>query len=349
MTYADPRLVDGVFPEPVLNELKYRYFGWMQTGWKSSSNKSYDHGHNQHYILRNARHIEVDLTDIPNFEQDHPGIADAFDIIQQILGPRGLVRCYAKSYHYGQDAYAHTDLEDSKFVTKDGTPIEELDEAIEGFETVIVYMSKDWKMDYYGATILYTDEGEIDASCLPKYNRMFILDSSQLHASSSLSRMCPISKDIMVFNTMPIWQKDEGFTYLMKHTKDYPHVGKTFSEHFWNVYQYLESNLEASSAVCKAGLWHSACDTAKYTKNKGDPNFTRDIVRGFIGKEAEDLVHQFCSFKKPRVPKILESGNKYLMLIELANLVDQNTNGKYNDNIMKLQSGLEDEARRDTE
>ena len=361
MAYTDPRLVDGVFPEPVLKELKHRYFAWMQSGWKSNGKKEYDHGHNQHYALRNAKHIEVDLTDTPNFEQDHPGIADAFDIIQQIIGPRGLIRCYAKSYHYGQDAYAHSDMQDSKFVTKDGKTISQEDEPIEGFETIIVYMSKDWKIDYYGATILYTDEGEIDASCLPKYNRMFIFDSSQLHASSPLSRLCPINKDIMVFNTMPIWQKDDGFKYLMDHTKDYPHTGRSFSEHLWNVYQYLEHNLRASPAACKAGLWHSAYGTSAYKQNKGDPNFTRDIVRGFIGEEAEDLVHQFCSFKSPRTPKILESGNKDLMMIEFANLVDQNPDGKYNDSIMKLQSGwnditgapleelIEDEARRDTE
>ena len=349
MAYTNPQLVEGVFPEPVLNELRHRYFGWMQTGWKSNGTKSYDYGHNQHYILRNARHIEVNLTDTPNFEQDHPGIADAFDIIQQIIGPRGLIRCYAKSYHYGQDAYAHSDMQSAMFVTKDGKTLSQEDGPIEGFETIIVYMSKDWKMDYYGATILYTDEGEIDASCLPKYNRMFILDSAQLHASSPLSRMCPINKDIMVFNTMPIHQKDEGFTYLMEHTKDYPHTGRSFSEHLWKVYQYLESTLKASPAACKAGLWHSAYGTSTYTKNKRDPNFTRDIVRGFIGEEAEDLVHQFCSFKKPRTPKILESGNKDLMLIELANLVDQNLDGKYNDSIMKLQSSLKNEARRDTE
>ena len=203
-------------------------------------------------------------------------------------------------------------------------------------------MSREWNLDYYGATILYTDEGEIDASCLPKYNRMFIFDSAQLHASSSLSRMCPINKDIMVFNTMPIWQKDKGFTYLMKHTKDYPHTDKTLGEHLWNVYQYLDFNLKASPAACKAGLWHSAYGTSAYIKNKGDPNFTRDIVRGFIGEEAEDLVHQFCSFKRPRSQKILESGNKDLIMIELANVVDQNTDGKYNDTIMKLQSSLND-------
>ena len=35
------------------------------------------------------------------------------------------------------------------------------------------------------------------------------------------------------------------------------------------------------------------------------------------------------------------------MMIEFANLVDQNTDGKYNDIMMKLQSGW-NEVRRDT-
>ena len=107
------------------------------------------------------------------------------------------------------------------------------------------------------------------------------------------------------------------------------------------MYQYLEHNLRASPAACKAGLWHSAYGTSAYKQNKGDPNFTRDIVRGFIGEEAEDLVHQFCSFKSPRSIKILESGNKDLMMIEFANLVDQNPDGKYNDiMIIKMKINL---------
>ena len=92
----------------------------------------------------------------------------------------------------------------------------------------------------------------------------------------------------------------------------------------------------------------------KHDKSK----FTRDIVRGFIGDEAEKLVHQFCSYTTDRVEHILESGNADLMMIEFANLVDQNYDGKYNEKLAKLKSGfdtvnevtrLEDESGRNTE
>ena len=356
MPYIDPKMIDGVLPPEVLQRIHRDYFTWMQSGWKSNNRLPYEHGHNQHYILHNSKSFDLDMQDMPGYEDQHPGLADAFDTIQQIIGKRGLIRAYAKSYHYGQDAYAHRDISTNRYKTKDGKSRAELDHVIEDFETVIIYMSKDWQKDYYGSTLLYTDVGEIEAACLPKYNRAFIFDAAQEHSSSPLSRYCPINKDILVFNTMPIRQKDEGFTYLMEHSKGLPHSGKTFEQHLWNVYWNLEHGLKASRAACRAGLWHSVYGTVydKHDKSK----FTRDIVRGFIGDEAEKLVHQFCSYTTNRVEHILESGNADLMMIEFANLVDQNYDGKYNEKLAKLKSGfdtvnevtrLEDESGRDTE
>ena len=354
MPYSDPKMIERVLPPEVLTQIHQDYFTWLQWGWKSNGRLPYEHGHMQHYILRHSKSLDLDQQDVPGYEEQHPAVADAFDIIQQILGPRGLIRAYAKSYHYGQDAYPHTDMSNSRYVTADGKKREELNEVLEGWETVIIYMSKDWQKEYYGATILYTDDGEIDASCLPRYNRAFIFDASQEHSTSPLSRMCPINKDILVFNTMPAHQKDEGFSYLMEHSKGLPHSGKTFEQHLWNVFYNLEYGIKASPAACKAGLWHSVYGTVydKHDKSK----FTRDIVRGFIGDEAEKLVHQFCSYTSNRAEQILESGNTDLMMIEFANLVDQNYDGKYNEKLAKLKSGfdhvnvrLEDESGRNTE
>ena len=107
-----------------------------------------------------------------------------------------------------------------------------------------------------------------------------------------------------------------------------------FEQHLWNVYWNLEYGLKASKDACRAGLWHSVYGTVydKHDKSK----FTRDIVRKYIGDEAEKLVHQFCSYTSNRVEQILESGNTDLMMVEFANLVDQNFNGQYNERCQKL-------------
>ncbi len=345
MAYVTPKIYENVLPPQVLLGIEQKYLKWTQSGWVSN-NTGYDYGHNQHYVLRNSKVMEIDCTDIPGYDLQYPEIADAFDCIQQIIGRRSMVRCYASKYHYGQDAYAHRDYTNQHYITKDGKKRSQTDELIKDWETVIIYLSKDWKKDYYGATLLYTDEGEIECACLPEYNRAFIFDSAQEHASSPLSRITPIDKSILVFNTMPVHQKDEGFIYLMKHSKDLPHSGKTFDRHLYNVFSILEWQLHAPADVCKAGLWHSAYGTV-YDKHDTS-KFTREIVRGFIGEEAEKMVHKFCSYKTNRAQKILESGDTNLMMIEFANLVDQNNNGQYNETLAKLKAGMGDDIRRNS-
>ena len=50
----------------------------------------------------------------------------------------------------------------------------------------------------------------------------------------------------------------------------------------------------------------------------------------------KELVHEYCSFGKDRTKKILESGKPDLIKIELANLQDQNVDGRYNQECIDL-------------
>lgn len=343
MRYIEPKCVDDAFHDKLLQDIKTTYLSWVQSGWKSSRNAN-EYGHGQHYIGRSIKHICVDLMSIPGFQQYHPHVTEVFNVIQEVIGPRKLFRVYAKSYHYGQDAYPHTDMTGSfRLGGVEGVKRSEYSELVEDFETVIIYLSKDWKNEYFGQTILYTEDGEVDAAMNVKYGRTFIFDSAQLHSSAPLSRITPINKDILVFNTMPLNQSDDGFDYLKEHTKDYPHSGKTFFEHLWNVFSTLGA-MKAPKDVCLAGFWHAAYGTASYQKHDKS-KFTRKIVRGFIGVEAEKLVHEFCSMS-PRTDPIIEGTNIQLKMIEYANLVDQNPDGVYNDKIEQLLRGITDETGR---
>ena len=119
MAYVTPKIYENVLPPQVLLGIEQKYLKWTQSGWVSN-NTNYDYGHNQHYVLRNSKVMEIDCTDIPGYDLQYPEIADAFDCIQQIIGRRSMVRCYASKYHYGQDAYAHRDWTNQHYITKDG-------------------------------------------------------------------------------------------------------------------------------------------------------------------------------------------------------------------------------------
>lgn len=333
MEFIEPRLIDDIIHPADIEDLERSYLTWFTNGWKSDGRLPYEYGHGQHYIGRPSKNLCIDLTLLPRFKREHGQLLQVFDSIQEIIGPRGLFRCYAKSYHYGQDAYQHTDLTGS-FTMPDGTPRKEVDEKVEGFETCIIYMTKDWKSDYYGHTVLYTPDDELALSIMPKYNRMFVFDSAQKHASVPLSRMCPVNKNILVFNTIPSYQSDDGFNFLLKHCSDVTHSGKPFIEHLWNVFETLEE-MKAKPHVALAGLWHSAYGTVFYQKHDKSV-FTRDKVKSFIGEEAEDLVYRFCELPKNRVEKIIELNDVELAYIEVANLLDQNFNGRFNEDLAKL-------------
>ena len=59
MPYIDPKMIDGVLPPQVLHQIHQDYFTWMQSGWKSNNRLPYEHGHNQHYILRHSKSFDI--------------------------------------------------------------------------------------------------------------------------------------------------------------------------------------------------------------------------------------------------------------------------------------------------
>ena len=330
--FIEPRLIDDFLTPQEIDALMTQYFTWMQTGWKSSR-AVYEHGHQQHYVGIPSKHLPIDLMKLPHFRRNNPWLEQVWGGIQDIIGPRGLYRCYSKSYHYGQDAYRHNDVTGKKFTLPDGRKRIEVDDVVPDFETIIIYLTKDWKTDYYGHTVLY-DGDEIAVSVMPKYNRCFVFDSAQDHASVPLSRMCPVNKNILVMNSMPAAQSDEGFDFLLKYSEGVPHSGKTFIEHLWNVYDSLVQ-FKVKRHVALAGLWHSAYGTAFYQKHDMSV-FTREKVKEYIGEKAEDLVYRFCQLPKTRVERIIELEDVELGYIEVANLLDQNHDGRQNERLANL-------------
>ncbi|KAK4945989.1 hypothetical protein LTR10_014791 [Elasticomyces elasticus] len=141
----------------------------------------------------------------------------------------------------------------------------------------------------------------------------------------------------------------DKFAFLQDITGTQKHRKKTFYQHLLNVYTYLKEH-GAPEEVCDAGLFHSIYGTELYEFQ--DNRITRDVVRGFIGNYAEELVHVFCT-TKDRFKVIVHNTMglsarqaRDLCCIEFANKWDQNGDGRYRkqlimlaETIVRLESG----------
>ena len=143
-----------------------------------------------------------------------------------------------------------------------------------------------------------------------------------------------VQKKILVLNTMPLWQPDRGVDHLIMYLRDFRHGNKPggLLEHLTSCFTFC-TNRAFSINVCLASLWHNVYEDEYKNVQQ---YFTRDIVRDFIGPAAEELVHEYCSFGKDRTKKILESGQPDLIKMELANLHDENDDGRYNQECIDL-------------
>ncbi|OAP60548.1 hypothetical protein AYL99_05550 [Fonsecaea erecta] len=129
------------------------------------------------------------------------------------------------------------------------------------------------------------------------------------------------------------------FAFLEELTGTQRHGNKTFYRHLFNVYTYLKKH-GAPDEVCDAGLFHSIYGTESYTFQS--ERVTRDVVRGFIGDYAEELVYLFCA-TKDRFTVIVNNTMglsarqaRDLCCIEFANKWDQNKDRRYQRQLIML-------------
>ena len=316
---------------------KYGHDAGMRYGWKANSRASYDQGHWNRRILNDFKGWDYDHGAMPMINH-HPEVKILWEGIQQALGPRTLVRVYVNGYTYGTDGYIHTDDIETK--RKYG------DTAIS--ETVIVYLNKEWNIDWSGETIVLGEgeaKGDIEVSIIPKYGRTFVFDSHRLHAARPLSRACTEVRQIIVFKTASDQINSQKIGWLLDRTSDAKHsggkaAGSTLFEHLWHSAQVAKSIcgghgwnrlstdiVEDVNEITDATLFHSIYGTDYYQGNTH--KVSKSNVVDYIGPVAEELVQEFCSTKN-RTPAIIknEKGwddrmHRNLLIMECANLIDQ--------------------------
>lgn len=305
--------------------------GGLSYGWKSNVNNSQDYGHWNKQLLVNSKIFPYDQMKLPMVES-YPEIKFIWEAITDSIGERPLLRSYINGYTYGTDAYLH----------RDDIWIPQMHGKDALSETIIVYLNDEWDANWAGETVIMNDYNEIEASILPKKNRVLIFDSNKLHGARPLSRSCGVLRSVLVFKTIDEKCSSKEVETILELTKNKKHTNRSFFEHLFFTSLLLEK-FKQSKDVCLAGLYHSIYGTEFYNANI---EISREKVKSIIGNYAEELVNEFCNLEAKSYTLIHNTKNynqsfrKDLLYIQYANLVEQNFSGRYDNEIFQLEEEI---------
>lgn len=325
----------------LINDINRKYVSTGLTyGWKANNNRSYDQGHWNKLIVPNSTRFPCDHNQT-SYLNNHPEIKNIWGILQATVGSRGFYRTYINGYTYGTEGYAH----------QDDVWIKEKYGSTALSETAVIYLNNKWHIDWGGETVIYSDmkidnaDNEIVVSVLPKMGRIFIFESTALHAARPLSRSCPDLRSVLVIKTIDPSVVSPLVNFISDLTFKVKHSGKSFFEHLFGTMLNIEhKNRNVSDDVLLAGLYHSVYGTEYFNYN--NPEITREIIQKMLGEYSEYLVYEFCNMKY-RVNTLMTNSNDYypkalkdLIMIEIANLEDQNSNFVFDTQIKELRKKL---------
>ena len=110
---------------------------------------------------------------------------------------------------------------------------------------------------------------------------------------------------------------NECIDFIIDFGYDVPHGDFTLEEHLLGCFTLLKM-ARAPHHICLAGLFHSIYGNEYFTPPT-PPN--RELVKDYIGKEAEELVFLFCHLRD-RDNTVLKMNNKDLLFLSYANALD---------------------------
>ena len=296
-------------------------------GQKADNNKTYDQGHWSKKILNNSMRLHFDHGQMPYIERA-PEIKNLWEKMQNVIGKRSLHRVYINGYTFGTEGYAHTD--EIWFSENLGT------DSLG--ETVLIYLNEKWDIDWAGETVIFDQNLEIEKSVLPKYGRVLIFDSNKLHAARPVSRAFTGLRSVLVFKSVDPKVDSPQVNYILEKTKGYNHKNRTLLEHLFNTTIILEHFYDQPKKIMLAGLFHAVYGTTDYEF----PALDRSEVRDQIGEYPEYLVWEFSKIKDRFNTLINNTANyseeirKDLLIIEMANLRDQNQNNEHQSKIDQI-------------
>jgi SM-20-related protein len=96
-----------------------------------------------------------------------------------------LVRCYANGITHGLSQRVH------------------VDDSTIGAKTHIVFLNKEWSVDWGGETIVWENQTIVN-SFLPKRNSLLTIDGTKWHGVRPISPICYELRKTLMFKTRPI-------------------------------------------------------------------------------------------------------------------------------------------------
>ena len=103
---------------------------------------------------------------------------------------------------------------------------------------------------------------------------------------------------------------------------DNNHSNRSLLDHLLGTAELLMS-WKCDTDIVLAGLCHSIYGTDSYHTVTVDHS-KRDEVRSLIGERAETLAWEFGNRKNPRIASFISNNETDLIVIECANLIEQN-------------------------
>ena len=291
-------------------ENKYVKSG-LTYGWPSNVDKSYDQGHWNRQVLISSDKFPYDQSKLPHIEK-HPEVKHIWNIIKGALGDRSLLRVYINGYTYGTDGYAH--LDDVWINRRFG------EDTLS--ETAVLYLNDTWNIDWAGETVMFNNDGDITASVMPKYGRIFIFNSNILHGARPVSRSCTALRKVIVFKTIDPRIISQEVNNIVSRSQGKEHL----LEHVYDTMILLEKMKAPSTETVIAGLFHTAYK---------DFDFSRDELKKIIGEYSESLVHTYHSMN---LTDIINSDMDYnfkknLIRIEFASIHATKQSHQYTDSL----------------
>lgn len=159
------------------NKVTFKY------GWSSSKNVSDMNHWNVDFIKSGSSNID----DIEPVLMSNPILDPIYQIWnrlkQDYLKNHVLIRCYANAHTFGVEGAPHTDS------SRDDT------------RTTILYVVPEWRTEWAGETLFYTDTGQMAGGVLPEPNKLFTFDGGVVHCARSVSKLYNGLRITLMFKT----------------------------------------------------------------------------------------------------------------------------------------------------
>jgi Rps23 Pro-64 3,4-dihydroxylase Tpa1-like proline 4-hydroxylase len=164
-TKTIPNIINLVLLEKLIQQINNS--GWKY-GWRSTRDKTIPFAH-WHQDLKQKDADEVGL------------IAEISQSLQkQYFQDSYLLKSYVNAHSYGTEGYPH------------------IDSTIDGDQTLVVYLNKEWKKEWGGESLIY-DNDDIIFAQLPKFNTGLLFNSELWHCARGVTRICPEIRTTLVF------------------------------------------------------------------------------------------------------------------------------------------------------